>query len=73
MEEYRLCGADGVEGSVQYIIDGKQDMTVYCNPEMITASAMELAEKLGYHVDRAYEAYEVVQEGRSYCHFQNRL
>ncbi len=32
-----------------------------------------LAEKLGYHVDRAYEAYEVVQEGRSYCHFQNRL
>lgn len=46
VEEYRLCGADGVEGSVQYIIDGKQDMTVYCNPEMITASAMELAEKL---------------------------
>lgn len=46
VEEYRLCGADGVEGSVQYIIDGKQDMTVYCNPEMITAAAMELADKL---------------------------
>lgn len=46
VQEYRLCGADGVEGSVQYIIDGKQDMTVYCNPEMITAAAMELADKL---------------------------
>lgn len=46
VEEFRLCGADGVEGSVQYLIDGKQDMTVYCNPEMITAAAMELADKL---------------------------
>lgn len=46
VKEYRLCGADGVEGSVQYIIDGKQDMTVYCNPEMITKSAMDLAQKL---------------------------
>lgn len=46
VEEYRICGADGVEGSVQYIIDGKQDMTVYCNPEMLTSSTMELAEKL---------------------------
>ena len=46
VQEYRLCGADGVEGSVQYIIDGKQDMTVYCNPEMITTAAMDLAGKL---------------------------
>ncbi|HHU53947.1 MAG TPA: sugar ABC transporter substrate-binding protein [Clostridiaceae bacterium] len=46
VEEYRICGADGVEGSVQYLIDGKQDMTVYCNPEMLVTSAMELAEKL---------------------------
>ena len=46
VKEYRLCGADGVEGSVQYIIDGKQDMTVYCNPEMITTAAMDLANKL---------------------------
>ena len=46
VKEYRLCGADGVEGSVQYIIDGKQDMTVYCDPEMITKSAMDLAMKL---------------------------
>ena len=46
VKEYRLCGADGVEGSVQYMIDGKQDMTVYCNPEMITEAAMQLAEKL---------------------------
>jgi len=55
VEEFRLCGADGVEGSVQYLIDGKQDMTVYCNPEMITAAAMELAEKLvkGEKVDAA--------------------
>ena len=44
--EFRICGADGVEGSVQYLIDGKQDMTVYCNPAMIAVSAMELAEKL---------------------------
>ena len=46
VKEYWLCGADGVEGSVQYIIDGKQDMTVYCNPEMITTAAMDLASKL---------------------------
>ncbi|MBR6977147.1 MAG: substrate-binding domain-containing protein [Lachnospiraceae bacterium] len=46
VKEYWLCGADGVEGSVQYIIDGKQDMTVYCNPEMITTAAMDLATKL---------------------------
>ena len=44
--EFRICGADGVEGSVQYLIDGKQDMTVYCNPAMIAVAAMELAEKL---------------------------
>ena len=46
VKEFRICGADGVEGSVQYLIDGKQDMTVYCNPAMIAVSAMELAEKL---------------------------
>lgn len=46
VKEFRICGADGVEGSVQYIIDGKQDMTVYCNPAMIAVAAMELAEKL---------------------------
>lgn len=62
VETYRLCGADGVEGSVQYIIDGKQDMTVYCNPEMITKSAMDLAEKLldGEEV----EASETVNNGK---------
>lgn len=46
VKEYRLAGADGVEGSVQYIIDGKQDMTVYGNPELITTTAMDLATKL---------------------------
>ena len=46
VEEFRLAGCDGVEGSVQYIIDGKQDMTVFGNPAMITVSAMELADKL---------------------------
>ena len=44
--EFRICGADGVEGSVQYLIDGKQDMTVYCNPAMIAVAAMDLAQKL---------------------------
>ena len=53
--EFRICGADGVEGSVQYLIDGKQDMTVYCNPAMIAVSAMDLAQKLiaGEAVDSA--------------------
>ena len=46
VEEFRLAGCDGVEGSVQYIIDGKQDMTVFGNPATITVSAMELASKL---------------------------
>ena len=55
VEEFRICGADGVEGSVQYLIDGKQDMTVYCNPAMIAVAAMDLAEKLiaGESVDSA--------------------
>ena len=55
VKEFRICGADGVEGSVQYLIDGKQDMTVYCNPAMIAVAAMELAEKLiaGESVDTA--------------------
>ena len=44
--EFRICGADGGEGSVQYLIDGKQDMTVYCNPAMIAVAAMDLAQKL---------------------------
>ena len=44
--EFRICGADGVEGSVQYLIDGKQDMTVYCNPAMIAVAAMDLAQKM---------------------------
>ena len=35
-----------MEASVQYIIDGKQDMTVYCNPEIITTNAMNLAYEL---------------------------
>jgi len=43
VKDFRICGADGVEASVQYIIDGKQDMTVYCNPEVITTNAMNLA------------------------------
>ena len=53
--EFRICGADGVEGSVQYLIDGKQDMTVYCNPAMIAVAAMDLAQKLiaGEAVDSA--------------------
>lgn len=46
VKEYRLAGCDGVEGSVQYIIDGKQDMTVYGDPELITTTAMELATKM---------------------------
>ena len=46
VQEFRICGADGVEGSVQYLIDGKQDMTVYCNPAMIAVAAMDLAQKL---------------------------
>ena len=46
VKEFRICGADGVEGSVQYLIDGKQDMTVYCNPAMIAVAAMELAQKM---------------------------
>ena len=46
VQEFRICGADGVEGSVQYIIDGKQDMTVFGNPATITVSDMELASKL---------------------------
>ena len=55
VQEFRICGADGVEGSVQYLIDGKQDMTVYCNPAMIAVAAMDLAEKLiaGEAVDSA--------------------
>ena len=44
--KWYITGADGVEGSVQYIIDGKQSMTVYLDTSMLVEAAMDTAVKL---------------------------
>ena len=41
-----ITGADGVEASVQYLIDGKQSMTVYKDPNTLVTAAMSIAESL---------------------------
>ena len=43
VKSFWIAGADGVEASVQYMIDGMQDMTVYCDPVVISKVAMDLA------------------------------
>jgi putative multiple sugar transport system substrate-binding protein len=45
-----IVGADGVESSVQYIIDGKQSMTVYKDPQDL--------------VDATFEIIAALKEGR---------
>jgi putative multiple sugar transport system substrate-binding protein len=39
-----LTGADGVEASVQYIIDGKQSMTVYKDPGALVDATLKICE-----------------------------
>lgn len=46
IEKAWIVGADGVEGSVQYILDGKQDMTVYVDPALLVTATMEVIEAL---------------------------
>ena len=41
-----VVGADGVEASVQYIIDGKQKMTVYKDPNALVVASMNIADLL---------------------------
>lgn len=41
-----LTGADGVEASVQYLIDGKQSMTVYKDPNTLVTAAMGIVKSL---------------------------
>lgn len=42
VEELIITGADGVEASVQYIIDGKQSMTVYKDPQALVTATMDI-------------------------------
>ena len=44
--ELIITGADGVEASVQYIIDGKQSMTVYKDPKALVKATMEIVDAL---------------------------
>lgn len=46
VKEFRISGMDGTEASVQYIIDGKQDMTVYGDVNELCATALSLANEL---------------------------
>lgn len=46
IEKAYITGADGVEGSVQYIIDGKQDMTVYKDPNALVVATMDIIDAL---------------------------
>lgn len=41
-----ITGADGVEASVQYLIDGKQSMTVYKDPDTLVSAAMGIVKSL---------------------------
>ena len=46
VEKAYVVGADGVEGSVQYIIDGKQNMTVYKDPNALVMATMDIIDAL---------------------------
>ena len=46
IEKAWITGADGVEGSVQYIIDGKQDMTVYKDPNALVMATFDIIDAL---------------------------
>lgn len=46
IEEIIITGADGVEASVQYIIDGKQNMTVYKDPNALVTATMSIVDSL---------------------------
>lgn len=46
VETFRISGMDGTEASVQYIIDGKQDMTAYGDVDDLCGTALELADAL---------------------------
>ncbi|MDR0718275.1 MAG: sugar ABC transporter substrate-binding protein, partial [Treponema sp.] len=53
-----LTGADGVEASVQYIIDGKQSMTVYKDPGALVDATLNICDAVlkgqKYPADTAY-------------------
>lgn len=46
VEYFRMSGMDGTAASVQYIIDGKQDMTAYGNIDDLCGTALKLAEDI---------------------------
>jgi len=46
IEKIFIAGADGVEASVQYIIDGKQNMTVYKDPNALVTATMKIVDAL---------------------------
>lgn len=46
IDEIIITGADGVEASVQYIIDGKQNMTVYKDPSALVTGTMSIVDAL---------------------------
>ncbi len=46
VEKVYIAGADGVEASVQYIIDGKQSMTVYKDPKALVEATMKIVDAL---------------------------
>jgi len=46
VKELIITGADGVAASVQYIIDGKQSMTVFKDPGMLVKDTMDLVDTI---------------------------
>lgn len=46
VEKIFITGADGVEASVQYIIDGKQNMTVYKDPGALVQATMDIVDSI---------------------------
>ncbi|NLC39825.1 MAG: substrate-binding domain-containing protein [Clostridiaceae bacterium] len=46
IDTWHITGADGVEGSVQYIIDGYQSMTVYQDTFVLAEAAIDIAKAI---------------------------
>ena len=50
-----ITGADGVEASVQYIIDGKQSMTVYKDTQALVKGTLQIIDALKKGEEPAYD------------------
>ncbi len=55
VEKLIITGADGVKSSVQYIIDGKQSMTVYKDPKALVTATMNIVNAIREGKEAQYD------------------